>query len=559
MENFTLLFDLDGTLVNTDDIYCDVWNEILKEYNLNCNMYFFNNFIKGKNDSQFLKYLIPNISSNEIINISLKKDELFIKKIERNKPEILIEGALNFIINYKSNNIGVVTSCNKKSALFILEYTKIYQYVNILISANDCKDHKPHPEPYLKAIEYFNVDKNKCIIFEDSYSGFTSALNSGVPNICIIENEYTCKELLENDYCKILDYNNITLEAIIKKSINNELILNKVSDLLNYYPNLIIKKYNNTNMKCGYICDIQSMKLLYNNNEEEIIIKISNLNNELSKIAIKLDMYNNEIKFYCVFSKLMNINVPKFFGNFKIEERDAIVLESLYKFTGQFNIDLNTDITNLLNVVRNIFNMHNLFYFNSENSLPDLFKSLKKVNQITYYKLLIDERFEKFLEKNNKFLNEKDIKYFNNIFNNFDNIINESSQFPLSFCHGDLKSPNIFYKNNEDPYFLDWQYIHLNKGISDIAFLLVESIDFDKVTVEIVINYYYKLLSNTQKIAYEIFINDFKNALCVFPFFVCIWFNSEDSDKILDSVFPIKFMKNLIKYYDYINLLDYIH
>jgi thiamine kinase-like enzyme len=201
--------------------------------------------------------------------------------------------------------------------------------------------------------------------------------------------------------------------------------------------------------------------------------------------------------------------------------------------------------------------MHNLFYFNSENSLPELFKSLKKVNQITYYKLLINERFEKFLEKNNKFLYENDIKYLNYIFNNFDNIINKSSQFPLSFCHGDLKSPNIFYKNNEDPYFLDWQYIHLNKGISDIAFLLVESIDFDKVTVEIVINYYYKLLSNTQKITYDIFINDFKNALCVFPFFVCVWFNSEDSDKILDPVFPIKFMKNLIKYYEYINILEY--
>ena len=104
--------------------------------------------------------------------------------------------------------------------------------------------------------------------------------------------------------------------------------------------------------------------------------------------------------------------------------------------------------------------------------------------------------------------------------------------------------------------FLDWQYIHLNKGISDIAFLLVESIDFDKISVEIVINYYYKLLNNYQKIDYKTFLNDFKNALCSFPFFVCVWFNSEDSDKLLDPVFPIRFMKTLLKYYDYINLFD---
>ena len=46
-------------------------------------------------------------------------------------------------------------------------------------------------------------------------------------------------------------------------------------------------------------------------------------------------------------------------------------------------------------------------------------------------------------------------------------------------------------------------------------------------------------------------MKDLKNALCIFPFFVCVWFNSEDSDKLLDSVFPLRFMKNLLQYYDY--------
>jgi HAD superfamily hydrolase (TIGR01509 family) len=557
METSTLLFDLDGTLVNTDNIYCEVWNEILIEYNLNCNICFFNNFIKGKNDALFLKYMIPNISSSEISNISLKKDELFIKKIETNKPQILIAGAFEFIERYKNNNNAIVTSCNKKSALYILQYTNIYQFVKLLIAADDCNNHKPHPEPYLKAIDYFKVDKNECIIFEDSYSGFTSAMNSGVPNICIIKNEDTCKELLDNEYHKISNYNKLQFEKIIKKNSNSDLILDKIKNLLSYYPNLNIKKNNNENIKCGYICDIQRMKIVYNNNnEDDIIIKISNLDNELSKTAIELDMYNNEVKFYCLFSKIMNINIPNFYGNFKIENRDAIVLESLYKYPGQFNINLNTDINNLLNVVKNIFKMHNLFYFDSENSVPELFTSLKKINQITYYRTLVEQRFEKFVRKNKSLFYENDLKNLNYIYENFHNIISESSQYPLSFCHGDLKSPNIFYKNNEDPYFLDWQYIHLNKGISDIAFLLVESIDFDKISVEIVINYYYKLLNNYHKIDYKTFLNDFKNALCIFPFFVCVWFNSEDSDKLLDPVFPIKFMKNLLKYYDYINLFN---
>ena len=79
------------------------------------------------------------------------------------------------------------------------------------------------------------------------------------------------------------------------------------------------------------------------------------------------------------------------------------------------------------------------------------------------------------MKKNKVLLCDNEQRILNNINVNFDNILDKASSFPLSFCHGDLKSPNIFYKDNNEPYFLDWQYIHLNKGISDITFLLVES------------------------------------------------------------------------------------
>ena len=42
---------------------------------------------------------------------------------------------------------------------------------------------------------------------------------------------------------------------------------------------------------------------------------------------------------------------------------------------------------------------------------------------------------------------------------------------------------------------------------------------------------------------------DFKISLCIFPFFVMIWFNSENRDNLLDKIFPIKFMKNTLKFY----------
>jgi len=98
--NKLLLFDLDGTLVNTDFIYIKVWNELLKPYNIKCNKIFFNYFIKGKSDINFMKYIIPSRTTNEISKISKKKDELFKTYLDKNK-EILFDGVTDFFMKHK--------------------------------------------------------------------------------------------------------------------------------------------------------------------------------------------------------------------------------------------------------------------------------------------------------------------------------------------------------------------------------------------------------------------------------------------------------------------------
>ena len=559
-----LLFDLDGTLVNTDNIYIDIWNELLKPYNINCNKCFFNHFIKGKNDSKFLTYIISNIKEKDIIDMSEKKDKLFIKSLENNK-NILIKGVTEFFQNNKQNNkIAIVTSCNKIAAEYILKITKLEKYIDILVSSEDCIKHKPDPEPYLKAIELLNADKNNTIIFEDSYSGYLSATHSNVAHICLIENSESCIEIKNVDEYKINNYIDLELKNIIKfsekiskhiqeqkQNNSKSLYLDEIIENMNTKPICKIEKCKDT-LKTGYICDINSYDIEYINGEKEnIVLKISNLDNELSKTALKLNMYENETYFYKHISHLLTNNIPKFLGSFQDNDKEAIILENLNKYKGEFNINLNKNIKLLLNVVNNISDIHNSFYFKNEETVLPIMKNIKKVKNISYYKELIHSRFDIFIEKVSILLNDKEIKILKNIYSNIDKIYEESSSYPLSFCHGDLKSPNIFYKNNNIPILLDWQYIQLNKGISDIIFLLIESIDFDEMTVNIVINYYYKLQKEKHNISYEEFKKDLKNSLCIFPFFVCVWFNSEDNDKLLDPVFPIRFLKDLMKYYNY--------
>lgn len=551
----TLLFDLDGTLVNTDDIYVKVWNNILNKYSITVDTTFFNHFIKGRSDTIFMTYLIPNITNKEIKDISRQKDEQFIDILANGDHNILIDGVMKFIRKNTNRKMAIVTSCNKITAEFIMKLTGLEDYINVLIAADDCVNHKPHPDPYLLAMKKLNVNNQNCIIFEDSLSGYLSAKNSNVAKICLICNSNSQPEIKEAEAIKFINYTDPILENICAKQYTSE-THNYIILINNALSHLPIKNIvqNDTNLKSGYICDIKSYAIVYQDNStENIIFKINNYDNELSKTAVKLDMYNKEIYFYKVLSKhIYSLHIPKCYGIIENDRDKGILLEDLKRYSGSFNIDLNRNITCLLRVVNDVQKMHSAYYFKNKECVIYCMKDLLTINNINYYDELIKTRYERFYEKNKILLSTTNIKHLNLIYNNFNKILDKLSQYPLNFCHGDVKSPNIFYKDNCIPYFLDWQYIHLNKGISDIIFLLVESISFNSRTVNIVEQYYYQLLLET-KIQYTIdeYLFDLKCALCAFPFFVCVWFNSEDSDKLLDKVFPVRFMKNLLLYYDY--------
>jgi beta-phosphoglucomutase-like phosphatase (HAD superfamily) len=378
-----LLFDLDGTLVNTDFIYIKIWSELLKPYNINCNKIFFDYFIKGNSDINFIKFIIPSITSDEISKISKKKDELFKLYLDENQV-ILFDGVIDFFMKYKKNNkIAIITSSNKEAAQYILQSSGLIEYVDLLIASEDCINHKPNPEPYLKAIKHFDMPEKNIFIFEDSFSGHSSAKRTNVKNICLIENENSCSEIIKAREFKFNDYHTLDLNNVTEfyKNIQHNNISNyieKIKKSINTIPIKSINK-NNTDLKTGYICDINSYNIKYTNgNSENIILKISNFDNELSNTAIKLNMYENESYFYSNISHLI-VNTPKYFGSFKENKKNAILLEDLNKYSGSFNINLNKNVYLLLNVVKYMHNIHKTFYFETNDDIISQMTDLKKL------------------------------------------------------------------------------------------------------------------------------------------------------------------------------------
>jgi len=544
---YIFLFDLDGTLIDTDTHYINIWNIILNKYNIIVDKVFFEKNIKGKSDKLFLQSLFPNIKEKELLDISKQKDELFMDKLENIK---IFDGVLDFLQKLQNSRLGIITSCNKNAVEAILNLFNLNKYINIIVSSNDVTNHKPNPEPYiygLSKLSNFVEDMNKVIVFEDSISGYMSAYNANINNIFFkINNIFD----ITIPQCKIFNnYNELSFETILLNNSYIEIVKNCINIPFKYIENThdILKSG-------GYICDVYSYKIHLNNNDElNIIIKKSNNNNSLSETAKKLNLYLNEKYFYDNLAHKIDylLNIPKCYGTYSDDNNISIILENLNNKKGCFNINLNNNINLILKIIDNISKLHIKFYYNKKDLVKDNF--IKTVKDISYYDKLITERYEQFKLRNQIFLSNKIITIMDNVCKNFKKITNILSTYPLSLCHGDVKSPNIFYEDFNKPYFLDFQYIHLNKGISDIIFLLVESVDFDKNICDIAIKYYYTLLlQNNISYDYEKYKIDLQASLCCFSFFVCIWFNTEDINSLNDKSFPLKFLQNLIKYMDYL-------
>jgi beta-phosphoglucomutase len=524
------LFDLDGTLVQTDEIYMEVWKIILSEYKIEVDMNFFKTFIRGKSDKEFLGYMIPSMSAEELKLVSKRKDKIFSEMIE--ECSLLFDDVIPFMEKIKNRKIGVVTSSNRDSAQKILEITNLSEYVSFLVASEDCMKHKPDPEPYRMAMNYFGFPPEKSFIFEDTLSGLKSGIATGCENVYIRQSDETPGH---KNIFKSLEEINLEISVPEKKHC-------PITEIFIDQPFQKIFKHENC-LKTGYICDIERYSIEYRDGKKmDVIHKVSNMKNTLSDTAEKIDLYRKEILFYQKFSKMVNIKIPKFYG---ITSEDGIVMEDLTRLVGSFNMDLNLNMDILLRVVKDISGLHNRFIFKSDEDLFPSAKFLDKPSDIDFYRTLILERKKTFLGNCSVLLSSEELTLMKRVIQDFDVNVDRLSCYPLSLCHGDLKSPNIFYENFQVPYYLDWQYIHLNKGVSDIVFLLIESVEFDFSVSETVLKYYFRL---SQQENYDHFMRDLKSSLGVFPLFVTVWFNTESPDKLLDKVFPISFMKRYLKY-----------
>ena len=195
-------------------------------------------------------------------------------------------------------------------------------------------------------------------------------------------------------------------------------------------------------------------------------------------------------------------------------------------------------------------------------NITEKFKGLYKQNSPELNNLFfidfINNNLDKFIKKWIFLLNDKLINKLKLIANKYDKIQNKLSEGKLTLCHGDFKSPNIFYNIiTNEPYFIDWQYICEGKGVQDIIFFMIESFESEVIKnyFNIIIDYYYnKIINNNIEYDKQEYNNDITYSISYFPMLVALWFGNINQDELIDKNFPFIFIKKFLFFID--NYLD---
>jgi beta-phosphoglucomutase len=179
-----ILFDMDGTLVNTEPLHAKASVKVLAELGVKVDLMACIDQFYGMTDHVVLKTVCPHLSDDEIDSAITEKNRHLVtlfKQLSHSEKQPYITPGLFDFLNYlklEKKKCAVVSASEDIIVLETLACFGIDVYMDIQMGRNQTPLTKPHPDPYIEGMKRLNVNAAETVIFEDSPTGLKSAAGS---------------------------------------------------------------------------------------------------------------------------------------------------------------------------------------------------------------------------------------------------------------------------------------------------------------------------------------------------------------------------------------------
>lgn len=181
-----ILFDHDGTLVDSEGVHYQMWLEVLKPYGVSLSSEQYMQIYSGMPTLDNARDLVERFQLNAVV------DELVAKKLEiahaylEDNAFPLMAGAqdiLDYIQQQTMLQQTIVTGAGAEIVNATVRSHQLAAYFSTIVSCDDVIQSKPAPDCYLLALERLGLKAEECVAIEDTEHGVAAAVGAGV--VCL--------------------------------------------------------------------------------------------------------------------------------------------------------------------------------------------------------------------------------------------------------------------------------------------------------------------------------------------------------------------------------------
>ncbi|MCS6874132.1 MAG: HAD family phosphatase [Pyrinomonadaceae bacterium] len=192
-----ILMDFNGVIINDEPLQMKAYADCLKREGIELTEEDYYS-CTGMDDRAFVKEQFrragKKISDEKLEEIIKEKTGKWREGLRDEIP--LFEGVENFIKKCSHRfSLGLVSMANREEINYVLDETGLAKYFDVVISAEDVKNHKPNPECFLKAFRQIDkirssrnhlpLERYECLVIEDVPQGIEAAKSIGMKTLAV--------------------------------------------------------------------------------------------------------------------------------------------------------------------------------------------------------------------------------------------------------------------------------------------------------------------------------------------------------------------------------------
>jgi len=178
----TVIFDMDGVIVDTEPVHHYAYHEHFKELNIDVTPEMYASYTGNSTRNIFQKLKEHFDLQEDVEDLILRKRHLFNEAFDTKEDLFLIEGVEDLIKDLHTNGIQLIlaSSASKTTIERVFNRFDLHQYFTHKVSGEDFPKSKPHPAIFEHAASLSVAPKERCIVIEDSTNGIQAAVSAGI-------------------------------------------------------------------------------------------------------------------------------------------------------------------------------------------------------------------------------------------------------------------------------------------------------------------------------------------------------------------------------------------